>query len=166
MPEVMNSKGGVLSVLHEIGHARNYESGKIEKSPFYTLSLNEKLIAGAINTMQFARIDLPAKLKSPQWLKDKQQSWLARNERAAWAYALQEGRALEKQGFHIFAGFKNTEDIRDFINTALMTYETKQMFIDFLSNKKGDTSASKFVKEHVLDKRINEAREARFPIQT
>jgi hypothetical protein len=167
VPEVMKSKGGVLMVLHEIDHAHNYESGKIEKSPFYTLSLNEKVRAGIVYAIQFTKRMGLRGMPTPQWLKDKQQSWMARDERAAHAYALQEGRALEKQGFHIFAGFENTEDIRDFINTALMTYEAKRIYSDFFSsNKQSDFFASEFVKQHVLDKKIEEAREARLPIQT
>jgi len=159
MPEIMKSKGSVLNVLHEIGHARNYESGKIEASTFYTLSPTEKLRAGIFYAMRsLKKIGLPVKTTSPQWLKDKRQSWKARDERAAWGYALQEGRALEKQGFYIFAGFKNTEDIKGYINTALMSYEVGKIERDLLfSDKKTIDFTAKFVKQHVLEKKLEEA---------
>ncbi len=45
-------------------------------------------------------------------------------ERNAWAYALRTLRRLDNQGYNVFAGFDNVEEIIDYIHTiSLGSYE-------------------------------------------
>lgn len=96
-PEKLQYRGGLLSLAHEIGHAHQL--------PMRTL--------------------LPAEYNN--W--EKQEKFhrvlgiTAQKERSAWAFAVRTLRCLQKDGFNVFAGFHNGEEVRQFIMCNLLSYE-------------------------------------------
>lgn len=60
----------------------------------------------------------------PQWYLNKRAKSDAQSERDAWAYALRSLRELERDGYDVFAGYKNVAQIRAYVAYCLYTYDT------------------------------------------
>lgn len=103
-----NPSAFLISLFHELGHA-NY----LEKEEAVTLAqLASKLIDHISNTGL-----------TPLWHENREQQKSADSERSAWAYALVNLKKFKKEGLDVFAGFKNSKEIFDYINNCLTSYE-------------------------------------------
>lgn len=118
-----NFRGFLLSLFHEIGHSKFPETKK-----------TIHLLKGKI--LRFARIleKIYIFLKYllivdvlPMWFLDKISKISITEERNAWAYSLRELRKLKKQGYDVFAGFENVDQIKEYIDYYLFSYDIAWM---------------------------------------
>ncbi len=113
--------GFVLSLLHEFGHLHNDLDNNIVYSA-KEKHLQEKM-KDRVNNYNLARLSA----------MNNERKAVLRAERSAWAFALREIRRLEqKYKVKIFAQIGSFEDIRNFLNKHLGTYE--QGYLDELYN--------------------------------
>jgi hypothetical protein len=121
----------LFTLFHEIGHSRTsieHEFTTLEKlkaNISKLLNLHKALFTKkgeVIKDPQFAGFVSP-EILFPRWYLEAKGETEAQNERNAWAYALANLRQLKQQGIDAFSGFENLEELQDFINFHLFTYE-------------------------------------------
>jgi hypothetical protein len=104
--------GLFLTLLHEFGHLHNdFDLDLVYSAKAKYLQERTK---DRVNNFDLARLTA---------MKEERAAVL-RAERSAWAYALREVRRLERQyGLEIFGRIGDFEEIRNFVNKHLDTYE-------------------------------------------
>lgn len=146
--EINNPSAFLLMLFHELGHAHNIMNNGEKVRP--SVSLNIKARLGAIynhferkisqkqigpETTRFIGLgDLYHYL--PKWFIEHEKELRSQSERNAWAYALRELRKLERQGFDVFAGFKDEDELKFYIEHNLISYE-RQRAQDLSNNDEG-----------------------------
>ena len=140
MPEQdLTKKGGLLSLFHEIGHAAFGNDGHAYPGELAIAGLQAGLRRRKIakeakrQGKQYLVADILPNIVTldesaassllPDWYKDKHYADRAKSERGAWAFALLMMRRLEDEGFNVLSDFDGIEDLEDFIDSNLRTYE-------------------------------------------
>jgi len=131
-------RGFLLSLFHELGHSHEKQEHSIT-----TWDTLKALWEGVSKWAKSIRIkkeeqeseqgkksvyritSLPAEALLPQWYLDKRSHSEAKSERDAWAYALRSLRKLKQEGYDVFAGFDNVDQIRAYVAYCLYTYDTE-----------------------------------------
>lgn len=148
-PDTLSRRGSVLALLHEVGHTYQEDTSSLANIDVDTLSRQQQLdllksITQILMKSMFARVKkvfskestgLSQKIKDqedvhgllPTWCAGDYDKLLARNERDAWAYSLKKARGLEREGFDVFSGFESTEQVHEFVNTALLSHEISRL---------------------------------------
>lgn len=132
--EKMKFRGSILSLSHEIGHSHKKMEHKISKFDTFkamvegvTKIIKSISLKKEYNENKNGTIYQVTSLKSdeiiPQWYIDKISRLEAKSERDAWAYALWLLRGLKSEGYDVFAGFENLQQIRTYIDFCLSTYQ-------------------------------------------
>ena len=148
-----NSSKFLISLFHEIGHAHYFEKGKnkslepitrfyMDAASFVVMSF--KTVENFFSTLSQSKnkqLPLSFRLGSamgeakffmdrsesedfyPDWFKKYQDKLSAKSERYAWQYALRELRKIKKDGFDIFDGFKDVNEVFAYIDDCLLSYE-------------------------------------------
>lgn len=124
----VETRGFFLSLFHEIGHAWD-ESDRAEDEGQMLKELQSRIVS------YFNERNIPPESWKdeieraelfPEWLREEHDSIRARSERTAHSIGLQLTRIFERQGFDVLAGFKKFQEVRDFIDWALSTYELER----------------------------------------
>lgn len=169
-PREVDKKGFLLSLAHELGHARR---DKILEH--YNVNFFKQLGALLINQVRKA-IQLRSEMKqlSHQEKNDKLQKELfsrpnesfiplkylentseknAKSERNAWAESLKILRRFDKEGFNVFDEFESCEEIKAFIAYCLFTHEmsAKNKQKISIGNESQEQYKRKFVRLKDLD---------------
>ncbi|MFH1178418.1 MAG: hypothetical protein V1711_01700 [bacterium] len=152
----MRFRGSILTLFHEIGHSRQgkrelkitrWDEIKVIVQAIHRLLKSfsiKKEFAQNENgkkTITFTLTSLKADQVIPQRYLDQTSRTAidAKRERDAWAFALKSLRKLEREGYNVFDGFENAEEIKRFIAINLATYDWK-LIKDKLS--KGDIESA------------------------
>lgn len=141
-------RGFLLSLFHEIGHS--HEEREHSTTPWDDLHALGSLLTKWIKFMGIAikkelkqkgsgkeymnivrKLDVDSLL--PHWYLDKKSKADAQSERNAWAYALRSLRKLKQEGYDVFAGFENTDQIRAYVTYCLYTYDTALLMKKLMS---------------------------------
>lgn len=137
-------RGFLLALFHEIGHAHEKQEHAV--STWETLRALSQGVPQWIKSIRIiketqqkgkenetpmyrivslpAEVLLPVEAFLPQWYLDKKSRFEAKSERNAWTFALKSLRKLKKEGYDVFAGFKNVGEIGEFVSYYLYTYDT------------------------------------------
>lgn len=154
----LKNRGGIVSLFHEIGHAReNAEEVYGSKGEVVIRQLAahaEGLMRGAARLFGASTREEdhakaltsltglgPAAVHLPDWYKDKLVAARGKFERDAWAYALRALNDLHKKGYNVFDGLNSVDEIQRYIDRALLTYE-----IGFLAARMSDDDPDAFAK--------------------
>jgi|GEM_PF-1344272 len=158
----LEREGSLLALLHEIGHSNIQNSDKpndfrLNKNKLYeyanqaeSRSLTEDKIRERGESIEdYQRVviydpeldDWPfiATLVPKAIVKEYDQDW-AKNERDAWAFALQKIRKIRQSGIEIETSFSDLDSLKTFIYNALGTYDEKIALDKLDQNQHGDKS--------------------------
>lgn len=133
----MYTKGFLLKVLHEIGHAHQ---PKISSKIIFSVGERLELMGTMIRSKLFPSISTnteePVTLHSnilgtaevapnamPDWFLEKSTEAEIQSERNAWAFALRTAQLLQREGFDIAKDFDSYGDIKDLIEYSLLSYD-------------------------------------------
>lgn len=140
--ELLSKRGGILILLHEIGHAIREEDVEPEVSQkeidlavlqgrlhdFLGKSKarlkGKKFLASSLGPLR--ELPFPDGVHTsvlPKWFKNKYYGAKAESERQAWYYALALAKTLKERGFDILSDFDDVKDLRKFIDLQLASYE-------------------------------------------
>ncbi len=122
----VNNKCFLLSLSHEIGHARN------SINPFISFIETGGLMLGAVKYNRAKKAGLDESQKDyilklmpevifPDWLLKIRRNVSVKDERSAHAKGIRIMRQLNTEGYKVFAGFKKNE-VLSFTNAALTSY--------------------------------------------
>lgn len=143
LKEELQFRGFLLSLFHEIGHAHDKHKPPITKMETLIAILQGALKLlftvvrktsikvtteqeGKTGEKKVLEIKLPELIGEafiPQWYFEKMTRFRARQERNAWAFALVLLRKLKREGYDVFAGYENVNQIKTYIADNLTTYE-------------------------------------------
>ena len=160
-------RGFLLSLFHEIGHSHEKQEHSITN--WDTLKALLEGVSVLIKSIRVQKKEqegergkktiykitsLPAKALLPQWYVDKVSLRTARSERGAWAYALRSLRRLKEEGYDVFAGYEDVDQIRAYVAYCLYTYD-----MDFFMKKlmSGDLRGAQKLSEKPLFLKRNKA---------
>ena len=136
-----NPSAMLLLIFHELGHVDKDENsnrlvkkgregaveffGKIGAQINFLVK-NKKFYNGIFPLEVDSRFPYYNDDYTPVWYRNYEQKNHAQAERDAWAYALKNFRQLKKEGFNVFDGFNNIQEIFFYINFCLSTYEVRR----------------------------------------
>lgn len=156
--KTLKYRGGLVSLFHEIGHAReNAEEVYGKQGEVVVRQLGaymQSLLKGATQLFNSSTREQDhakalasltglgeASVHLPEWYKDTLVGARGKFERDAWAYALKALNDLQKKGYEVFDGFDSVDQIQRYIDRALLTYE-----ISFLAARMSDDDPDAFAK--------------------
>ena len=117
---IKNPSAAIITSFHELGHANSfsdsYPNYLIARTKVEILSLYDKLREKFNGNQSAPKDRVPINLS---YQIDRR----AESERDAWAYALKELRKLQRAGVDVFGGFKDGQEAREYIESALSGYE-------------------------------------------
>jgi hypothetical protein len=129
-------RGFLLSLFHEIGHSHEKQEHSITiwetlKALWEGVSkwaksirIKKELHENEKESKIVYRVtSLPAEALLPKWYLDQRSHSEAKSERDAWAYALRSLRKLKQEGYDVFAGFDNVDQISAYVAYCLYTYD-------------------------------------------
>ncbi|MBI3633693.1 MAG: hypothetical protein HY226_05385 [Candidatus Vogelbacteria bacterium] len=133
-------RGSLVKLFHEIGHANEH----IEHMPppYEAMGIIYGHIRSLLNELKNTLNQIAAVAQGkesskaahtkpenllPVWYLDEKSKTQSQAERGAWAFALKSLRKLEKDGFDVFGEFGSVEEIKEYINFALLTYDLEYL---------------------------------------
>lgn len=132
---MISSRAFPLSIFHEVGHAHQNANGLF---PDLKVTTRERWQAQIARKWQYLKefmseLNIHTAGENMERFSDEDflplsfiervEEGNAHIERDAWAFALRKLRELEREGYDVFAGFKNVKEIQAFIAYCLWSYE-------------------------------------------
>jgi hypothetical protein len=149
----------LLSLFHEIGHARSkvkrrsslavFKAGFCAWKTLYAKLLEEEK-KGKGKGKEFIekeKVSFSIEKYFPDWYKDEDNLFRSASERDAWTYALRTLKQLEKEGYDVFSGFESKAQVRGYVRYCLKTYLTDLLLNKLLSF---DVEGMRELNEHPL----------------
>jgi hypothetical protein len=160
--ERLQYKGSILTVLHEMCHARQgvkpfslfigSNMKENQKLSIFFSSIVKKAyldgrkgIAEAVGKMDDPAIHATVLATLPRDIANTTYQQRAAAERNAWAEALKLGRQLEREGYNVLGEFNNFAQLQTYITFLLASYEFRRAMDDKILTGDAEKTHNRYV---------------------